>query len=129
MQVAANALAKERQPQFNAPRALPATFADPRRVVRNALVLAANNCLSLEQMRRYQSEIAQRDEYRKQAIIENRVVLYDDALSLTPKQRTDIRRALERHWEERLVRGDRRAARGQSVCPLHSYQLPLPPHR
>jgi hypothetical protein len=101
VQTAATEIAKGRQGQVIDAHAPPARFADPRATVRNAVVHAANKHLSPDQVRRYQSEIAHRDEYRKQAIIENLVALYDDAVSLSAKQRAGIRESLHRHWEDR----------------------------
>jgi hypothetical protein len=94
------AFAEEQQKQRAMQRSTTRILANPRTIVLHAVEQAVRQHLSPEQSQRYEREIAERDRYRKEAIILNLLVMYDDALGLTAKQRADIRESLERNWDE-----------------------------
>jgi hypothetical protein len=72
----------------------------PRAGVTIALLRAASEQLSADVVARYRSEAATRDEYRKQALVQNLIAQYNDALNLSVKQRGRIGGALLTAWDD-----------------------------
>jgi hypothetical protein len=96
----ASAFADEQQRQHATSRSVTGQFANPRTIVLHAVEQAVRKHLSPDQSRRYEREITARDQYRKEAIIVNLLVMYDDTLKLSAKQCAEIRESLERNWDE-----------------------------
>jgi hypothetical protein len=76
---------------------------NPIKMLQSALLDSANEKLSPEMSLLLNTEYAKRNEYRKQAIIENLIVMLDRKLSLTQQQRNEIARSLAEEWNDSWV--------------------------
>lgn len=76
------------------------TQAEPRKAIRKALLDALEHTLSADAMQKFQLELNQRTERRKQAAILTVLARMDTALLLTEEQRTAIEKSLTSAWQE-----------------------------
>lgn len=73
---------------------------EPRKAIRKALLDALEHTLSTDAMQKFQQELNQRTERRKQAAILTVLARMDAALLLTEEQRTAIEKSLTSSWQE-----------------------------
>jgi hypothetical protein len=89
-----------RRPQFRPAGAAPRALPDPRKLIQEGLVRAAEKRLSPERAARYREELAQRNLYRKRVTIQRLIEWLDQELILSPTQRIEIATALAAGWED-----------------------------
>jgi hypothetical protein len=73
---------------------------NPIKMLQSALQDSAKDKLSPEKLQLLNDEFAKRVEYRKQAMIDNLIVVLDKKLGLTEKQRAEIAESLAANWDD-----------------------------
>jgi hypothetical protein len=73
---------------------------NPLKMLQAAFLDTAREQLPAQSFDALQAEYAKRDEYRKQVLIENLLVVLDRKLNLTKQQRTDIATSLSAEWND-----------------------------
>jgi len=73
---------------------------DLRKPITDALLQSARKVLTPEQAARYQKELDLRTAARKQMAVLNLVAKVDNLLVLTPAQRQQLGKILEKHWKD-----------------------------
>jgi hypothetical protein len=73
---------------------------NPIKMLQSALQDSAKDKLPPEKLQLLNDEFSKRVEYRKQAMIDNLIVILDKKLGLTEKQRTEIAESLAANWDD-----------------------------
>jgi hypothetical protein len=73
---------------------------NPIKMLQSALQDSAKDKLPPEKLQLLNDEFSKRVEYRKQAMIDNLIVILDKKLGLTEKQRTEIAESLAASWDD-----------------------------
>jgi hypothetical protein len=89
-----------RTPQLRPAGAQPRVLPDPRTLLQEGLVRAAEKCLSPERAARYREEIAQRSVERKRVTVERLVEWLDHELMLSSEQNLALTVTLTNNWDE-----------------------------
>lgn len=74
---------------------------DPRKLIHDAVEVAARAKLTPEQFARYQEELDRKLRDRREAVLVNVVAKLDALLSLGEDQREKLQEALRTHWDDR----------------------------
>jgi hypothetical protein len=77
---------------------------DPRKIIREGLLKAAQQHLPPEQATRYQGELEKRKAHLKHVTIQNLVAKLDENLVLTAEQREKLTESLSRAWRDEWER-------------------------
>lgn len=76
------------------------TAPSPRNDIRAAMPKLAATTLPKEKLAAFTKEFNRREDFYREATIDNLITCLDDRVILSPQQRTDIADALTKHWQE-----------------------------
>lgn len=76
------------------------TAPNPRNDIRAAMQKLAADSLPKEKLAAFTNEFKRREDFYRDATIDNMITCLDDRVILSPQQRTDIADALTKHWQE-----------------------------
>lgn len=72
---------------------------DPRQIIAEAVQTQLEPITTKEQLESFRKEVEAREEFRKQATLDQLVTLFDEALMFTPEQRDGIRKSLAEKYQ------------------------------